>query len=120
MGQKGSIREIVSANLMYLRDHSTLPKGQLAVQATRGLPENNLRRARNGENITLDNLQQCAEAYGLEAWELLVPGIDLEDRFVVRTESEVSEEASTSAKEAASKIINQMEEARAGKKKKQR
>lgn len=46
----------------------------------------------HGENARIETVERIARAYGLEAWQLLVPGMDPSNPPVLRSRSKQEEE----------------------------
>ncbi|WP_323011526.1 helix-turn-helix transcriptional regulator [Castellaniella sp.] len=75
MGKK--IVDELSRTLKRVTGHGTRYP-QLEVIASRtGVSKSTIARARTGETaLKIDNLEDLAKAFGMEAWQLLVPGVE--------------------------------------------
>ena len=79
MGRK-RLRQTVAANLTALMDRPGLKISQERLGARSGLAQRAIGRIRNGEvAATLDSVEALADAFGLQAWQLLYPGMKPDD-----------------------------------------
>lgn len=71
-------RDIVAANLKALMDHQPdNPVGQAQLKRMSGVDQRYIGRILAAESsITVDTLEKIAKAFDLQAWQLLVPGLD--------------------------------------------
>jgi len=73
-------RTILSDNVRALLKSKTGPNSQpkLEEKTKKFVSQNTISRivSEPGENTSLENIAAIAAAYGLEAWQLLVPGMD--------------------------------------------
>lgn len=70
-------RLVLSQNLKALLTSKHGPSTQSELKRQSGLAQSTIGRALSGETAaTVDTVEQIAKAYGLEAWQLLVAGMD--------------------------------------------
>lgn len=68
---------VLAENLTRLRQANPLLSTQLALAAKAGVAEGTIHRMSKGTNAaTIENVQAVARAFGLQGWQLLVPGLD--------------------------------------------
>lgn len=89
-----SARKVLAANLAALMDAKPELKPVKAIEdATDGaVGKSTVARAKLGENaINIDNLEAIAHAFGLEAWQLLVPGLTPKNPPVLKSIGEAED-----------------------------
>ena len=74
---KKTVAAIVRENVQALRDSPTGARGQRTFAEKCGIGEGTVWRISKGQDGTsIETLRAIAEAHGLQAWQLLVPGLD--------------------------------------------
>ena len=81
---------VVAANLQRLMDHEKDRKRSLwtdkAVGKASSLGHGTVYRTRKGSHaIKIDNLQAIADAFGLKAWQLLIPGLEPDNPPMIKS-----------------------------------
>lgn len=72
-----SAKAVLSDNLKRLMDRPGQELTQAEVGKRGSIPQRTVGRIKNGEvEATLGNLQALGKAFGLQAWQLLVPDLD--------------------------------------------
>lgn len=89
-----TVRNVLRQNLKACIAHNSGPSSQtslrkksMVAQATVGRVLSDL-----GENTRIETVAKLAKAYGLEAWQLLVPGMDPSNPPVLRSASKTEQE----------------------------
>lgn len=105
-----SPRDILAANLTALMASSSSLNTLVAVEkATEAIGmkvgKSTVDRLRNGTTpVNLDYIDALAQAFGLDAWQLLVPGIDPRNPPTLRSISPAEEQMYSRMRELASQI----------------
>ena len=67
---------VLAVNLAALRDRPGMPKSQADIAKKAGLDQTTVSRTLRASNaISIDKLDGLAEAFGMQSWQLLVPGL---------------------------------------------
>lgn len=71
-------RAVLSRNLKALMGSGRGPKSQNALRAKAGVAQATIGRilSARGENARIETVDRLAKAYGLEGWQLMIPGMD--------------------------------------------
>lgn len=81
--------KIVAANVARLLAASYGPRTQKDLRARAGIAQSTVSRIlRGNQGAGIDVVEQIAHAYGLEAWQLMVPGFDPANPPILRSMSE--------------------------------
>lgn len=68
-------RKILAENVKRLKESRKVSEQNIADRG--GPSQRTVNRAKNGENVTLENLDKIANYFRIPAWQLLVPGMDI-------------------------------------------
>lgn len=77
------LEKIVSQNLVELMRHNKHRNPTAAAKAT-GISQQQIDRILKGQKVRVDTLENVARAYGLEPYQMLIPGLDPSNPQVLR------------------------------------
>ena len=101
------IRAVLSQNLKALLSSKSGPTTEIALGKKSGVAQATIGRIKRQEvAATIETVEQIAKAYGLEAWQLLVAGIDPTNPPVLRAASKEEQALYERLKQAAKEIAN--------------
>ncbi|OFU79621.1 hypothetical protein HMPREF3137_08745 [Achromobacter xylosoxidans] len=112
MGKK-SAAEVVGANLDRLMSEAGLSNVTLESRLSRRVTKSTIGRMRNAEiSAGIDNVEEVARAFGLEAWQFLIPDVSTEHkpRLAGSTPLEGGPTSLTTAESELLTLFNQLDD----------
>ncbi|KWU18074.1 hypothetical protein AS148_14480 [Achromobacter xylosoxidans] len=112
MGKK-SAAEVVGANLDRLMSEAGLSNVTLESRLSRRVTKSTIGRMRNAEiSAGIDNVEEVARAFGLEAWQFLIPDVSAmhKPRLAGSTPAEAGPTSLTTAESELLALFNQLDD----------
>jgi len=95
-------RKVLADNLRRLLDSGSGPASQLAAKRKSGVAQATIGRILSGKSAaTVKTIESIAHAYGLSAWQLLVPNLDPSNPPVLRAMSKEEQDMYDRLRQAA-------------------